>query len=74
LLFNEDIDAFLLTTGSWASMRAGVTGFYSVSGTWIRGRAWTLWKALIVAARLSRTNAIEWAHPWRVIDEVLHEK
>jgi aminoglycoside phosphotransferase (APT) family kinase protein len=44
------------------------------SGTWIRGRAWTLWKAVIVAAGLSRTNAIEWAHPRRVIDEVLHEE
>jgi aminoglycoside phosphotransferase (APT) family kinase protein len=44
------------------------------SGTWIRGRAWTLWKALIVAAGLSRTNAVEWAHPWRVIDEVLHDQ
>jgi aminoglycoside phosphotransferase (APT) family kinase protein len=44
------------------------------SGTWIRGRAWTLWKALIVEAGLSRTNAIEWAQPRHVIDEVLHEK
>jgi aminoglycoside phosphotransferase (APT) family kinase protein len=44
------------------------------SGTWIRGRAWTLWKALIVEAGLSRTNAIEWAQPRRVIDELLHEK
>jgi aminoglycoside phosphotransferase (APT) family kinase protein len=44
------------------------------SGTWIRGRAWTLWKALVVEAGLSRTNAIEWAQPRRVIDELLHEK
>jgi aminoglycoside phosphotransferase (APT) family kinase protein len=44
------------------------------SGTWIRGRAWTLWKALIVEAGLSRTNAIEWAQSRHVIDEVLHEK
>jgi len=44
------------------------------SGTWIRGRAWTLWKALIVEAGLSRTNAVEWAQPRHVIDEVLHEK
>jgi aminoglycoside phosphotransferase (APT) family kinase protein len=40
-------------------------------GTWARGRAWTLWKALIVAAGLTDTNAIEAARPWRVIDEVL---
>lgn len=40
-------------------------------GTWARGRAWTLWKALIVAADLTETNAVEAARPWRVIDEVL---
>jgi len=40
-------------------------------GTWARGRGWTLWKALIVAAGLSETNAVEAARPWRVIDEVL---
>ena len=40
-------------------------------GTWARGRGWTLWKALIVAAGLSETNAVEAAQPWRVIDEVL---
>ena len=41
------------------------------AGTWARGRAWTLWKALIVAAGLIETNAVEAARPWRVIDEVL---
>lgn len=40
-------------------------------GTWARGRAWTLWKALIVAAGLTETNAVEGARPWSVIDEVL---
>jgi len=40
--------------------------------TWARGRGWTLWKALIVAAGLSETNAVEAAQPWRVIDEVLN--
>ena len=40
-------------------------------GTWARGRAWTLWKALIVAAGLAETNAAEAARPWSVIDEVL---
>jgi aminoglycoside phosphotransferase (APT) family kinase protein len=40
-------------------------------GTWARGRAWTLWKALIVAADLTETNAVEAARPWSVIDEVL---
>jgi aminoglycoside phosphotransferase (APT) family kinase protein len=41
------------------------------AGTWTRGRAWTLWKALIVAAGHTETNAVEAAQPWRVIDEVL---
>jgi aminoglycoside phosphotransferase (APT) family kinase protein len=41
------------------------------AGTWARGRAWTLWKALIAAAGLIETNAVEAARPWRVIDEVL---
>ena len=40
-------------------------------GTWARGRAWALWKALIVAAGLTETNAVEAARPWSVIDEVL---
>jgi aminoglycoside phosphotransferase (APT) family kinase protein len=39
--------------------------------TWIRGRAWTLWKALIIAAGLTNTNAIENQQYWRIIDEVL---
>ncbi|MGH6610715.1 MAG: aminoglycoside phosphotransferase family protein [Burkholderiaceae bacterium] len=42
-------------------------------GTWARARAWTLWKALIVAAGLCDANPgdVEDASPWRVIDEVL---
>ena len=40
-------------------------------GTWARGRAWTLWKAVIVAAGLTETNAVEAARPWSIIDEVL---
>ena len=39
--------------------------------TWARGRAWTLWKALIIAAGLTDSNAIEANEPWRIIDEVL---
>ena len=41
------------------------------SATWARGRAWTLWKALIVAAKLTQTNAIEMRRPFRIIEEVL---
>jgi aminoglycoside phosphotransferase (APT) family kinase protein len=39
--------------------------------TWARGRGWTLWKALILAAGLTNSNAIEAANPWRIIDEVI---
>jgi aminoglycoside phosphotransferase (APT) family kinase protein len=41
------------------------------SGTWARGRAWTLWKALIVAARLTDTNAIEGQQSLHIIDSVI---
>lgn len=40
-------------------------------GTWARGRAWTLWKALIVAAGIAHTNAREAERSRQVIDEVL---
>ena len=39
--------------------------------TWNRGKAWALWKALVVAACLVETNAAESADPWHVINEVL---
>jgi aminoglycoside phosphotransferase (APT) family kinase protein len=41
------------------------------AATWLRARAWTLWKGLIVAADLSETNATEWAEPFCIIDQVL---
>lgn len=41
------------------------------AGTWARGRAWTLWKALIIAAGLTETNAVEGKKSWHIIDEVL---
>ena len=41
------------------------------AATWARGRGWTLWKALIVAAKLTDSNAAEALEPWRIIDEVL---
>ena len=44
------------------------------AGTWTRGRAWTLWKALLVASDLTNTNAAEAAQPLRIIDEVLAER
>lgn len=41
--------------------------------TWARGRAWTLWKALVIAAGHTYTNAVEVAKPWRIIDDVLED-
>lgn len=39
--------------------------------TWARGRAWTLWKALIVAAGFTNPSNDESVKCWRIIDEVL---
>lgn len=41
------------------------------AATWLRARAWALWKGLVVAACLSETNAAEWAEPFCIIDQVL---
>ena len=42
-------------------------------GTWARGRAWALWKALIAAAGLTTTNAVEASQCWTVLEQVLHD-
>ncbi len=39
--------------------------------TWGRGRGWTLWKAMIIAAGISSSNAFEATQPFRVIDAVI---
>ncbi len=39
-------------------------------GTWARGRGWTLWKALIVAAEMPGTDRLEVERSRRVIAEV----
>jgi aminoglycoside phosphotransferase (APT) family kinase protein len=39
--------------------------------TWERGRGWVLWKAMIIAAGISTSNAFEAQHPLRIIDEVI---
>jgi aminoglycoside phosphotransferase (APT) family kinase protein len=38
---------------------------------WLRGRAWALWKALVVAAGMSPTNAVEYADPMRAVQRCL---
>ena len=43
------------------------------SSTWQRGRAWALWKALIVAAGMTTANADEGMLCWHAIDELLAE-
>lgn len=43
------------------------------AGTWTRGRAWTLWKALITLAGLAESNAAETTKARRIIDEVLED-
>ena len=49
--------------------------FYSMlsldAATWVRGRAWALWKALIVAAGFTNPNNTEAKKCWHIIDEVL---
>ncbi|ASY57075.1 PhnO protein [Sinorhizobium sp. CCBAU 05631] len=40
-------------------------------GTWARGRGWTLWKAMIVAAEMPGTDRLEVEKSRRVIAEVL---
>jgi aminoglycoside phosphotransferase (APT) family kinase protein len=40
-------------------------------GTWIRGEAWALWKALIVAAGFTNPNNTEAEQCWRVLEEIL---
>ena len=39
--------------------------------TWKRGRAWALWKALIIAAGMTESNNIEGAQSLRIINEVI---
>ncbi len=43
------------------------------SGTWARGRGWTLWKSLVVAAGFTDPNNTESKECWRIIDEVLED-
>ena len=42
-------------------------------GTWARGRAWTLWKALIVAANFTNPTNTESSQCCRIIDEVIED-
>lgn len=39
--------------------------------TWDRGRAWVLWKALILASGLAASKGFEASRPWSIIEAVL---
>jgi len=41
--------------------------------TWMRARAWTLWKALITAANFTNANNTEAKNCWKIIDDVLND-
>ncbi|CAI0697841.1 aminoglycoside phosphotransferase family protein [Serratia entomophila] len=43
------------------------------ANTWARGRAWALWKALIVAVKPDNTNAVEARQAWRTIEQIIAE-
>jgi aminoglycoside phosphotransferase (APT) family kinase protein len=40
-------------------------------GTWQRGKAWALWKALIVAVGLTDTNVAEKTQVWLTLETIL---
>jgi aminoglycoside phosphotransferase (APT) family kinase protein len=42
--------------------------------TWLRARAWILWKALIVAAGFAPTTAVDYANPWMLVNQMLHQE
>jgi aminoglycoside phosphotransferase (APT) family kinase protein len=60
----------LFNTESRAIFKAGLA---LDDTTWARGRGWALWKALIVAALASQTNAWEGTRCWNTIESVLSE-
>ncbi len=41
--------------------------------TWLRGRAWTLWKSSIIASGKSSTNALTINKAYSVLDELLSD-
>lgn len=41
--------------------------------TWDRARGWALWKALIVAAKITKSNAIEMEQCWHTIKQIFDD-
>jgi aminoglycoside phosphotransferase (APT) family kinase protein len=61
---------------AWKFFRKAVRDICKASlpfndATWERGKAWALWKALIVAAGLTDTNSVEAESAWGTIEEIL---
>lgn len=63
---------------TWAFFKGKSRGVFKSNlpldtDTWIHGRAWNLWKALIIAAGFTNPNCTGAAEPRRIIDEILVE-
>lgn len=43
------------------------------SNTWHRASGWALWKALIIASGVSKTNAVEANRSYQIIDQIISE-
>lgn len=43
------------------------------NNTWRRARGWALWKALIIASGMSKTNAVEAGRSHQIIEDILNE-
>jgi aminoglycoside phosphotransferase (APT) family kinase protein len=56
-----------------AAKRSFRNGLLLGRETWARGRGWVLWKALILAAGFTSSNAYEASQPWGIIEEVLSD-
>jgi aminoglycoside phosphotransferase (APT) family kinase protein len=44
------------------------------NNTWNRGRGWALWKALVVAAKITNPNNFESSQCWNTIDEIFKDQ
>ncbi len=43
------------------------------NGTWLRGCAWALWKAVILSSGLAKSSLNETQQSWLVLQEILQE-
>ena len=71
--FARDLARFLIALHEIDPTDGPRPGLGFDDGTWDRARGWTLWKAAIIAARLTETNASDREQSLRVIDEVVSD-